>query len=97
MPNDVSTAALGILLGSILVEAVVNVMNNAKELYKDWKYWTSIIVSVAVAVVYGLDFFDAVGLDAVIPYFGMVLTGIILSRGSNYISDILKRIVGATG
>jgi hypothetical protein len=91
---NLANAAIGIVLASVFVEGVVNVINNAATLYKDWKYWAAILVSVLAAVVYSLDLFEGAGLDARVPFVGMVFTGIIISRGSNYLADILRRITG---
>lgn len=95
-PVDV---VFGIGLAAVLVEGVVTVINNAKDRYTDWRYWGAIVVAVLVAVVYEIDMFAAVGLDALIPFVGSVLTGIIISRGSNYAYDIMKRVrsVGQSG
>lgn len=49
----------------------------------------ALIVGVGVAVFGGLDACAAVGIPMGIPYLGAVLTGILLSRGSNFIHDIL--------
>ena len=93
-------AVFGILIAAVLVEAIVTVIGKAKDRYRDWQYWGSLIVGVLVAVVYEIDLFAAVGLDALIPFVGAVLTGIVISRGSNYAADVLQRIknpAGSTG
>lgn len=52
----------------------------------------SIILGVLAAVCYKLDLLECINLKSSIPYVGSVLTGILISRGSNYIYDILKSI-----
>lgn len=42
-----------------------------------------------VAIGAGIDFMAAVKLPIKIPYVGMILTGILISRGSNFMHDIL--------
>ncbi|WML33846.1 hypothetical protein [Clostridium sp. OS1-26] len=42
-----------------------------------------------VAIGAGIDFMAAVNLPTKIPYLGMILTGILISRGSNFMHDIL--------
>jgi len=87
-------ALIGIMLAAVLVEAVINVIKNAKELYKDWRYWIALVVGVAVAIAYDIDLFRSVGLETEIQFVGAALTGVIVSRGANYVSDILKKING---
>ena len=40
----------------------------------------------------GADVYDALGVSFAVPWLGMVLTGILASRGSNYIADFVKRL-----
>jgi hypothetical protein len=59
-----------------------------------WEMLISILIGVFVAVAYGVDLFALVGLYSFIPYLGSILTGILISRGSNYVCDLLKSIPG---
>lgn len=52
----------------------------------------SIIIGVAVAIMYQIDLLAAVGVFAIFPVFGYILTGILISRGSNFVSDFLRVI-----
>ena len=52
----------------------------------------SIILGILVAVCYKLDLLEYINLKSSIPYVGSILTGILISRGSNYVYDILKSI-----
>ena len=54
----------------------------------------AIIGSVAICFASGADLFAAIGLVFVWPWIGVVLTGIIISRGANYVSDFIKRLQG---
>ena len=87
---------LVIIYAALLVEAVVNVVRNISEKETCWKYWVSlalgITVAVLVAVNYDLDFFEALGMSGKIPYVGAVLTGFIISRGANIVSDLVGRL-----
>jgi len=40
----------------------------------------------------GADVYDALGVSFAVPWLGMILTGILASRGSNYIADFVKRL-----
>lgn len=50
----------------------------------------AIITGVILAVAAQVDFFRIMGVPLMIPYLGMVFTGIIISRGANFIHDIIK-------
>ena len=52
----------------------------------------SIILGVLIAVCYKLDLLEFINLKSSIPYVGSALTGILISRGSNYLYNILKSI-----
>ena len=53
----------------------------------------SIALGVVIAVAYKLDLPAHFNLESQIPYVGCVLTGILLSRGSNYIFDLLNKLL----
>lgn len=59
-----------------------------------WEMLISIFIGVFVTVAYGVDIFALVGLKSFVPYLGSVLTGILVSRGSNYVCDLIKAISG---
>ncbi len=52
----------------------------------------SIILGIVIAVAYKLDLPEYLDLKSSIPYVGNILTGVLISRGSNYIYDILKAL-----
>lgn len=88
---------LTILVLAIITEAILNLVTNIKEKETSWKYWGSLIVGlvvgVAMAVNWDIDLFRMIGLPAGrLPLLGPVLTGLLLSRGSNYMSDLISRI-----
>ena len=49
-------------------------------------------LGITVAIAYKLDLPAQFKLKSRIPYFGCVLTGILLSRGSNYFFDLITKI-----
>ena len=51
----------------------------------------TIVVGILMAFAFNADIFATVGI-AVNHTIGMILTGIIMSRGSNYVSDFIGRI-----
>ena len=50
----------------------------------------SLIIGILLALATGLNFFELVGLPIINPYIGQVLTGILASRGANFIHDLVK-------
>jgi len=82
-----------IICFSIVVEALVTY---AKTLIVDKKVQWQIIVAMALGILvsigYRLDIFEQFGMLPSIPYLGWTLTGILISRGSNYIFDLIGQI-----
>lgn len=62
----------------------------------EWKTAVTQLCAVAVAQILcfatGLDVFKLVGLEFAWTWLGIVLTGIFISRGSNYAADFVKRL-----
>lgn len=83
----------GLLFLAIIVEGIITYIKEffVKGRFK-WEMLISIVIGVFVTVAYGVDIFALVGLNSFIPYFGSVLTGILISRGSNYVCDLVKSI-----
>ena len=52
----------------------------------------SLTFGVVIAIAYKLDLPAYFDLKSEIQYIGCVLTGILLSRGSNYIADLLEKL-----
>ncbi|NLG31943.1 MAG: hypothetical protein GX550_00300 [Syntrophomonadaceae bacterium] len=50
----------------------------------------SIAVSIIITVGAGVDLFTIVGIPINVPSLGLVLTGIIISRGANFIHDLMR-------
>ena len=52
----------------------------------------SILLGVIVAFAYDLDIPKCFEINSSVPFFGNFLTGILISRGSNYIHDVISAI-----
>jgi len=61
-----------------------------------WEMLISIAVGVLTAAAYGVDVMAMAGMHSSVPFLGNVMTGILISRGSNYVFDLIKS-VGAAG
>lgn len=82
-----------IIILAFLVEAIWSNLRMIWDSNKfNWNNVGALIVSILVAVFTGVDVFPALGINGLIPYVGSILTGILISRGSNVIFDVLKKI-----
>ena len=83
----------GIVTFAILIEALITYY---KEFFagggSSCEIVVSLIFGVTVAIAYKLDLLSNFNLNSQIPYIGNILTGILLSRGSNYIFDLLGKL-----
>lgn len=86
-----------IIAVAILIEGLVEYGKNIIDMFYGGEKKTAIIqmvtivVGIALAFAFGANMFVPLGLT-VNHYIGMVLTGIVMSRGSNYVSDLIGRI-----
>ena len=78
---------------AIIVEGIVEYF---KTIFNDGKLAFpiigAIVLGIVVSVAYGLDILAGLGLETQVPYLGNLLTGIMISRGSNYVSDLLGKL-----
>ena len=56
----------------------------------------AIVLGVLLCLMTGGDLFAVMGIVFAWPWLGVVLTGIIISRGANYVSDFVKKLQGIT-
>lgn len=61
---------------------------------REWIKYVSALLGIAVAFAYELDIFALLGVTAVFPYIGYVISGIIIGRGSNYLNQFLGKVGG---
>ena len=84
----------GIAAFAILIEGIITYTNQflIQENFC-WQMALSLALGIIVAVAYKLDLPSYFNLKSDIPYVGCILTGILLSRGSNYIFDLIKKLL----
>lgn len=83
----------GIIVAALLTEALwqtIKLLKNVKEINKD--VLGAIILGIIVAFAAKIDIFEILGIPIDIKYLGNILTGILISRGSNFIHDLLGSI-----
>ena len=87
-----------ILVLAITVEAIIQYSKTIIEMLEKKQYKTfatqlaAILLSVFICFTAGVDLYTLVGVSFAIPWLGMLFTGIVVSRGSNYTSDFIKRL-----
>lgn len=90
-----------ILLAVVLAVTVEGLIEYAKSIGKavaDGQRKTAvtqaaaIALGVALCLATGVDIYAALGVRFAAPWIGTALTGIFASRGSNYLSDLAKRL-----
>ena len=82
-----------LLFAAIIVEGLITyfktmVLNGKFQ----WQQLTAILVGVGVAIIYNVDIFAMFGVTTTIPFVGSILSGILISRVSNYIFDLVKQL-----
>lgn len=89
MNQDISK----MIMTAILVEGIITYFNeffvsgNAP-----WQMILSLALGIIIAIAYKLDLPKYLGLQSDISYVGSVLTGILISRGSNYLYDLISKL-----
>lgn len=82
-----------LIIVAILVEAI---WENLKMLWENGKISVnrcgSLILAIVVCVLASIDIFPIVGIAIKIPYIGAILTGIIVSRGANFVNDLFSKL-----
>lgn len=87
---------LSLIYVAIIVEGIITYVKNfsSGQGFK-WEMLVAVLIGIVVALAYNIDLFELVGLKGTVPYVGSVLTGILISRGSNYIFDLIKSLQSA--
>ncbi|NLL31068.1 MAG: hypothetical protein GX258_08545 [Clostridiales bacterium] len=52
----------------------------------------ALLVSILITISTGLDIFELLKINNKIPYLGIILTGILVSRGSNFVHDLIVKL-----
>lgn len=86
-------AVLIILVAALLAEAV---WETGKMVWQQGKISVdrtgALLVGILFAVGAGLDLCTVLGICFVYPIIGQLLTGILISRGANFVHDLLKGV-----
>ncbi|MBQ4312875.1 MAG: hypothetical protein IJC18_01575 [Clostridia bacterium] len=84
------TGFAAIALLAIVTEALTEAVTRL------WDRLPTQLVAMAFGVVLsllcGVDVIEAVGIAQRIPYIGCIITGVLMSRGSNYLHELVKKL-----
>lgn len=89
-----------IIVMAIVVEALIEYAKTIGRAFADGEWKTAltqiaaILLAVLLCFMTGGDLFALVEIEFAWPWLGTLLTGIISSRGANYVSDFVKRLQG---
>lgn len=79
---------------SIITEAIITYIN---QFFVGREFCSEMLLSVALGIVisvaYDVDIPKSLDFRSNIPYIGNILTGILISRGSNYIYDLMSKLL----
>lgn len=82
-----------LVIVAILIEAI---WENLKMVWKDRKISLNtigvLVISIVVCLLAKIDIFPIVGLSLSVPFVGSGLTGIIVSRGANFVNDLFEKL-----
>lgn len=79
-----------VLAASVIVEAIIEYIKSIRE---NPEQVASLVIGIFVAWVFQVQAFNLMGFP-INGWADMVLTGLLISRGSNYASDLIKRVNG---
>lgn len=84
-----------LIIIAILVEAI---WENLKMIWDKNKLninmLGSLLLSMIICVLAQINIFKIVGIELIVPIIGSLLTGIIVSRGANFVNDLFKKLKG---
>lgn len=84
-----------LVLIAILIEAI---WENLKMTYNHKKLNInmigSLLLGILICILAKIDIFAIVGINLIMPFIGYILTGIIVSRGANFVNDLFKKLKG---
>lgn len=84
-----------LVIVAILIEAI---WENIKMIWQNGKFSIdkigSLVISILICILAKIDIFPIVNLSIMVPVIGSILTGIIVSRGANFVHDLFNKISG---
>ena len=84
---------MGFIAAAVIVEGILSYVREIVENKKiHWEIIGAILIGCMVSFNLNLDFFEMLGLKETYGIIGVILTGILISRGSNYVFELYDRL-----
>ena len=84
-----------LIIIALLVEAI---WENLKMIWDknklNFNMLGSLLLSMIICVLSRINIFEIVGINLIFPVIGWLLTGIICSRGANFVNDLFSKLKG---
>lgn len=78
---------------AVVIEGIVSYVTTIVKNKKiEWKIILAIVLGCVISFNLNLDIFNLIGMSEANPMVGIILTGILISRGSNYVFEIYERL-----
>ena len=95
-----------IVILSLITQQFVDTIKKAVKFNKGYAYIDNkvnlkvviaIIVSVVLCVASGVDIFELIGIEMMIPHIGEIITGILVSNGASSVQNLIEKITEIKG
>ena len=83
-----------LIIIAVLVEAIWENIKTAWEDGININRVGSLVIAIVICILAKIDLFAMVGISLVLPIIAYILTGIIVSRGANFVNDLFGKIRG---
>lgn len=84
---------MGFIAAAVIVEGIISYANEIVKNKKiHWEIIGAILIGCIVSYNLNLDFFKMLGLKETYGIIGIILTGVLISRGSNYVFELYDRL-----
>lgn len=83
----------GFIAAAVVIEGIVTYITTiVKDKKVEWKIILAIALGCLISFNLNLDVFALIGLNEVNSIVGIILTGILISRGSNYVFELYNKL-----
>lgn len=94
---DIPSALFQLISAAAIVESLtetvfIPIEAKIKDISDLWKKLTAIAFGILVCTLIPLDLFALIGIPFIVPVVGSVLTGILVSRGADFIHQLIKKV-----
>ena len=83
-----------VVVFAILVEAIINITLSEVPVWGWVKKVCAYAVGIVLCVIWKVGVISMIGVAGGVPIADYVITGIVISRGSNYLNDLIVKIKG---